>query len=48
MELSTIIEELRKAYMEQDWDSILECINLLADYNDNTANIFEDETYGDD
>tara|TARA_Y100000593_G_scaffold22913_1_gene45527 strand:+ start:638 stop:790 length:153 start_codon:yes stop_codon:yes gene_type:complete len=50
MELSVIIEELRQAYMEQNWESILECINLLSDFNENnTESIsFQEDTYGDD
>ena len=50
MELSEIIEELRQAYMEQNWESILESINLLSDYSENSElqiDILE-ENYGDD
>jgi len=50
MELSVIIEELRQAYMEQNWESVLECINLLTDYDENSTETigFQDDTYGDD
>ena len=34
MKLKNIIELLRQAYMEQNWDSVLECINLLTDYEE--------------
>ena len=49
MDLNTIIEELRQAYMEQDWDSVLESINMLADYNDNnSSDVYEEHKFGDD
>ena len=49
MQLNDITELLRQAYMEQKWDSVIECINLLSDYeelqNDSTLDL---EEYGDD
>ena len=50
MELSEILEELRQAYMEQNWESVLECINLLTDYDENSTTTigFQEDAYGDD
>ena len=49
MQLNDITELLRQAYMEQKWDSVIECINLLSDYEelqyDSTLDL---EEYGDD
>ena len=50
MDLNTITEELRQAYMEQNWESVLECINLLSDFveSNNETSRFQDDVYGDD
>ena len=34
MQLKDILELLKQAYMEEQWDSVLECINLLNDYEE--------------
>ena len=31
MKIKDITELLKQAYMEEKWDSVLECINLLGD-----------------
>ena len=31
MKLKDIVELLKQAYMEEKWDSVLECINLISD-----------------
>tara|TARA_Y100000004_G_scaffold32232_1_gene33765 strand:- start:63 stop:218 length:156 start_codon:yes stop_codon:yes gene_type:complete len=35
MQIKDITELLKQAYMEEQWDSVLECINLLNDYEEN-------------
>ena len=35
MQLKDILELLKQAHMEEQWDSVLECINLLNDYEEN-------------
>jgi len=34
MKIKDITELLKQAYMEEKWDSVLECINLLSDLED--------------
>ena len=34
MQIKDILELLKQAYMEEKWDSVLECINLLNDYEE--------------
>ena len=35
MELGVVIELLKQAYMEQNWEAVLECINLLSNFDEN-------------
>ena len=37
MQIKDITELLKQAYMEEQWDSVLECINLLNDYEERTS-----------
>ena len=34
MKIKDITELLKQAYMEEKWDSVLECINLLIDFEE--------------
>jgi hypothetical protein len=34
MTINDITELLKQAYMEEQWDSVLECINLLVDFEE--------------
>tara|TARA_B100000073_G_scaffold224784_1_gene187285 strand:+ start:561 stop:719 length:159 start_codon:yes stop_codon:yes gene_type:complete len=45
-EISTVVELLKQAYMEEDWKIVLECVEILQREEEDLKN-YQDEDFDD-